>query len=65
MVSKAFDVDERLLRSLLAKMEKLQADVFERPPKTIEEFNVRLGRFLELQEITQQMIHDAKGIEKD
>jgi hypothetical protein len=65
MVSKAFDVDERLLRKLLDKLAQLQNDVFEHPPKTIEEFNIRLGRYLELNEITQQMVHDAKGIEKD
>jgi hypothetical protein len=65
MASKAYDLDERLLRTLLGKMEQLQSDIFAQPPKTIEEFNVRLGRFLELQEITQHMIHDAKGIEKD
>jgi hypothetical protein len=65
MVSRAYDVDELLLRKLMGKMEQLQSDVFERPPKTIEEFNIRLGRFLELKEVTMQMIHDAKGIEKD
>lgn len=65
MVSKAYDVDELLLRKLLGKIAALQGEIFTHPPKTIEEFNVRLGRFLELQEITNQMIHDAKGIEKD
>lgn len=65
MASKAYDVDELLLRKLLGRLTQLQNDVFAHPPKTIEEFNIRLGRFLELNEITQQMIHDAKGIEKD
>lgn len=65
MASRAYDVDEVLLRKLLGKMATLQADIFAHPPKTIEEFNIRLGRFQELLEITNQMIHDAKGIEKD
>jgi hypothetical protein len=65
MASRAYDIDERILRSLLAKMAEIQLSVFSSPPKTIEEFNIRLGRFLELQEITQMMIQDAKGIEKD
>ena len=65
MVSKAYDLDELFLRKLMGKMEQLQLDMFAHPPKTMEEFNLRLGRYLELQDITTQMIHDAKGIEKD
>jgi hypothetical protein len=65
MVSKAYDVDELLLRKLLNKLNDIQAEVFEHPPKTIEEFNIRLGRYLELRDVTQLMIHDAKGIEKE
>jgi hypothetical protein len=65
MVSRAFDVDELLLRKLLARLTTLTEDIFEHPPKTIEEFNIRLGRYLELRDVTQLMIHDAKGIEKE
>lgn len=65
MASRAYDVDERLLRTLTNKQQQLKNDVFDRPPKTMDDFNIRLGRYLELQEMVKMMLDDAKGIEKD
>lgn len=65
MASRAYDVDERLLRRLTARTQQIKDETFTSPPKTIEDFNVRLGRYWELQDTLKLMLEDAKGIEKD
>lgn len=58
-------MDEKLYRRLIAKMALMQIDIFRSPPKSMEDFNRRLGAWIELKDITDQMAEDAKGIEKD
>lgn len=56
---------EKLIRSLLGRMATLEKEMFSHPPKTMEEFRERFGRYQELKLITDKAIEDAKGIEKD
>lgn len=58
-------MDEKLYRELIARMSKMQIDIFYMPPKTMEELNRRVGAYDELRWITGAMETAAKGKEKD
>lgn len=58
-------MDERLYRSLIARMAKMQVDIFVSPPTSMEQFRERFGRWHELKLITDEMVEKAKGLEKD
>lgn len=58
-------MDEKLYRALISRMAKMQIEIFTSPPHSMDDFNRRLGAWLELKAITDQMVIDAKGIEKD
>jgi len=58
-------MDEKLYRALVARKYELQNQVFTHPPLTMEQFNERRGRWLEVHEICEKMIEDAKGKEKE
>lgn len=58
-------MNEKLYRSLMVRMALIQTEMFAHPPKTMEEFNRRLGGYEELKLITDKMVEDAKGIEKE
>lgn len=53
-------MDEKLYRSLIARMAEIQAQVFAFPPKSMEEFHERLGAFNELKKITDAMRESAE-----
>lgn len=58
-------MDEKLYRLLIARMAKMQVDIFYMPPKSMEELNKRLGAYEELKMVTDIMAENAKGNEKD
>ena len=58
-------MDEKLYRTLIARMAKIQVDIFAFPPKTMEELNRRIGAYEELRFVTLTMEAAAKGKEKD
>lgn len=58
-------MDEKLYRTLISRMSKMQIDAFAFPPKSMEDLNKRLGAYEELKWITDKMAEDAKGKEKD
>lgn len=58
-------MDEKMYRYLLNRMAELQRDIFYKAPKTMEDFNLRLGRFLELDELTTKMKRDATMYERE
>jgi len=53
-------IDEKLYRQLQADKAKLQDEVFSSPPKTMEDFHHRLGRWQQLDETLKLMVDMAK-----
>lgn len=52
-------LDEKLYRQLQADKAKLQDEVFSAPPKTMEEFQNRLGHWQQLDETLKLMVEMA------
>lgn len=54
-------MDEKLYRSLIAERQAVQRDVFAHPPADYSAFCERKGRWMQLNDIIQQMEADAKA----
>jgi hypothetical protein len=57
-------MDEDLYRHFVDRIYKIQEEVFTHPPKTMEEFSVRIGRWNELHDTIAKMKADAQTKEK-
>lgn len=53
-------MDEKLYRHLQAEQTQMERDIFAAPPKTIEEFTLRLGQWQQLTATLRHMVDSAK-----
>lgn len=58
-------VDDKLLAQLAARSKQIKDEMFTSPPKDMMDFNNRLGRWLETDELLRDLEQQAKGIEND
>lgn len=55
----------RIIKELTERRAEMALAVFEHPPSNWDEFQKRLGRYIELEELLRLVITAAKGEEHD